>query len=86
MAFDALEEKHREAGKGPYVDEDDPAWDALEAETAADWEQAHARALADWDAWFDQACDTVDRLLAEPCASTPSTLSGLSTSALASAP
>lgn len=41
-----------------------------------------------WDAWFAGACDTVDRLLAEPLGTalrTPSTLSTVSTSALASA-
>src|SRR5688572_17413757 len=52
--------------------------------------EAYARGRAEgealWDAWFAGACDAVDRLLAEPAEAhprTPSTLSGLSTSALA---
>jgi hypothetical protein len=58
---------------------------AEEAASEDDSDEAFYRGAAEgaalWDAWFDGACDTVDRLLDEPAAPTPGTLSTVSTSA-----
>ena len=60
--------------------------DAPEDEAAEAYRRGWAEGEALWDAWFAGACDTVDRLLGEPLApQTVSTLSNVSTSALASA-
>ena len=60
--------------------------DAAEDEAAEAYRRGWAEGEALWDAWFAGACDTVDRLLGEPLApQTVSTLSNVSTSALASA-
>lgn len=66
---------------------------AKEAASDGDRREAAIRGRAEgealWDAWFAGACETVDRLLAEPLpapsASAPWTLSSVSTSALAGA-
>jgi hypothetical protein len=84
-------------GEGLPLDRDSCA--LMKAELASDeasddecrvaYQRGHAEGEALWDAWFAGACDTVDRLLAEPLApqATPApwTLSNVSTSALASA-
>ena len=59
--------------------------DAPEGEAEEAYRRGRAEGEALWDAWFAGACDTVDRLLAEPAAQAVSTLSNLSTSALACA-
>ena len=60
--------------------------DAAEDEAAEAYRRGWAEGEALWDAWFAGACDTVDRLLGEPPPpQTVSTLSNVSTSALASA-
>jgi hypothetical protein len=58
--------------------------EAPAAERPAAYRRGQAEGAALWDAWFAGACDTVDRLLGQPPAA-PSTLSNVSTSALASA-
>lgn len=59
--------------------------DAPEAERPEAYRRGEAEGGALWDAWFASACDAVDRVLAEPLAPAPWTLSTVSTSALASA-
>lgn len=66
--------------------------DAPDGERGEARRRGRAEGQARWNAWFAGACATVDRLLAEPLAApaatglrTPSTLSTVSTSALASA-
>ena len=87
-AFADLERRRQDEGGDGYVDEDDPEWNALEAEAAEAWDEARAGAAAEWDAWFDEACATVDHLLAQPSTRPgfePGTLSTLSTSPSAAA-
>jgi hypothetical protein len=80
-AFDDLEREREEAGELPYADdEEDPEWDAVNAEYAGKWDDAYHGAIAAWDAWFDKACATVDRLLAQPAGTDLKTLSNVSTS------
>ena len=60
--------------------------EASDGERRLAYRRGEAAGAALWDAWHAGACATVDRLLAEPLASaTPSTLSNVSTSALAGA-
>lgn len=60
--------------------------EAPDAERGEARRRGHAEGEALWDAWFAGACVTVDRLLGEPLAAqTVSTLSNVSTSALAGA-
>jgi hypothetical protein len=90
------EELRAEAGELPL---DRAACLQMKADLAAEetpddepldaYRRGKAEGEALWDAWFAGACGSVDRLLGEPAAGpaspAPGTLSGVSTSALASA-